>query len=412
MESSTLLLPKSVLRLLPALLFAALPGATLTAADGKDSDVIYRGMQRAVRSDVSPPLRSMKPLPPQPGRDRDEFEERESGLKALPGPRDVDPLVQRHAGTQLIPGPIISFNGQPNVNGVSPPDPVADVGPNHYVIMANLTFTIYDKSGNLLLGPLNNNTLWQGFGGACQTQNSGDPVVLYDHLDDRWILTQFTSSAPFFNCVAVSTSPDPTGSYFRYAFSTGANFPDYPKYGLWWDALYISTREFNGPFVGVGAYAVNRAQLIAGNPAPQVISFLAPPGAQPWNVGDGLLPSDLDGPNLPPAGEPNFFVGSMDNGFGAPQDALTLWKFHADFSGPNSSFTLTNTIPVAAFDSNFPCSGGPGSRACIPQPGTANKIDILGYRQRPIFRLAYRNFGTHESLVTNQSVEAAPNIAG
>ncbi|MCI0644019.1 MAG: hypothetical protein L0346_03955, partial [Chloroflexi bacterium] len=132
-----------------------------------------------------------------------------------------------------------------------------------------------------------------------------------------------------------------------------------------------------------------------------------------FNIGDGLLPTDLDGQALPPPGTPNFFVGSMDNGgpYGAPMDALTMWEFDVDFvTPPNSTFTLAHTLSVAAFDSIYPCT--PTSRACIPQPATANKIDILSYRQRPIHRLAYRNFGTHESLVTNQSVEAAANVAG
>src|SRR5262249_23647096 len=150
-------------------------------------------------------------------------------------------------------------------------------------------FAIYSKTGTLLFGPVNINTLWAGFGGPCQTENAGDPVVLHDQLDDRWILTQFTSAGPtFFNCVAVSTTPDPTGSYFRYAFTTGVNFPDYPKYGVWPDAFYIATREFDpgGAFAGVGAYALNRAQIVAGNPAAQVISFIAPPGGTPYNTGD------------------------------------------------------------------------------------------------------------------------------
>ncbi len=146
-----------------------------------------------------------------------------------------------------------------------------------------------------------------------------------------------------------------------------------------------------------------------------MISFLVTPASAggAYNIGDGLLPSDLDGSTLPPAGTPNFFMGSMDNGgpYGAPQDALTLWKFTADFTTPaNSTFVLANTIPIAAYDTIFPCS--PTSRNCIPQPGTTNKIDILSYRQRPMHRLAYRNFGTHESLVTNQSVEASTTMAG
>ncbi|MCA9869645.1 MAG: hypothetical protein KC487_04600, partial [Anaerolineae bacterium] len=135
-------------------------------------------------------------------------------------------------------------------------------------------------------------------------------------------------------------------------------------------------------------------------------------GATPYNVGMGLLPADIDGPTLPPGGSPEYYMGSMDDGggLGAPQDALTLWKFTADFNTPaNSSFVLANTIPIAPYDT-IPafCSG----RSCVPQPGTANKLDSLAYRQRPMFRLAYRNYGSHESLVTNQTVEASTTMSG
>jgi hypothetical protein len=386
------------------------------AAEDVIASAEYRGTWEVVKFDVSPPLRDIKPLPIPDGMPY-------GGLMVDPesdwigplGPQDFDMIVQPELGPWEIPAPVVSFDGPSNISGVSPPDPVGDVGPNHYVAMSNLYFQIFNKSGTSLYGPAANNTLWAGFGGNCQTSNDGDPIVLHDQLSDRWILTQFTASSPYYNCVAVSTTSDPTGSYYRYAFSTGANFPDYPKYGVWPDAIYISTREFAGSsFAGVGAYAINRAQIVAGNPTPTVISFLATPGGSggAFNVGDGLLPSDLDGDALPPAGSPNYFMGSMDNGatYGAPQDALTLWKFTADFTTPaNSTFVLTHTIPILPYDTMFaPCSG----RSCIPQPGTSNKIDILSYRQRPMHRLAYRNFGTHESLVTNQSVEAVANIAG
>ena len=206
---------------------------------------------------------------------------------------ELDPVVQSvvggkesSGGTEISP-PIVSFNGQPNVNGVVPPDPNGTVGPNHVVTMVNLTFQIFNKTGNSLFGPAKNNTLWAGFGGDCQTENAGDPVVLYDRAADRWFLSQFTASGPtFFECVAISTTPDPTGSYFRYAIATGNKFPDYPKAGVWPDAYYFSTREFltGATFSGVGAYALNRAQAMAGNPNPQVISFLVPPGhgGQRW----------------------------------------------------------------------------------------------------------------------------------
>ncbi len=388
------------------------PAQTEPGAEGTFG--IYRGLSEVVKFDISPALRDI-PAVEINKKEITEILERPTGLEGPLGPQDTDSIVQSVKGPDLIPTPIVSFDGPTNIASVSPPDPVGDVGPNHYVAMSNLYFAVYNKTGTVLYGPAANNTLWAGFGGDCETDNSGDPIVVYDQLADRWILTQFTASGPtYFNCVAVSTTPDPTGTYYRYAFSSGSNFPDYPKYGVWPDALYISTREFAGAsFAGVGAYAVDRAQLIAGNPTPQVISFLVPPGAMPYNVGDGLLPTDLDGTTLPPGGSPNYFVGSMDDGgpYGAPQDALTIWEFAVDFVTPaNSSFTLANTVPVAPFDSMFPCS--PGSRDCIPQPGTTNKIDVLSYRQRPMWRLAYRNFGSHESLVTNQAVEAAANIAG
>jgi len=398
------------------LLLAGLGAAQGQSPGSPTVQGIYRGLAPVVKFDVSPPLRDMQVIAPSGGQLR-ENEDRDLLPYKVRFAPEWDPVVQSTVGGRgngnetEIPGPIVSFNGQTNTSGVAPPDPNGAVGPNHIVTMCNLSFEIFDKQGTVLFGPAANNTLWAGFGGACQTENAGDPVVLYDQLADRWFLMQFTSAGPtFFNCVAVSQTNDPTGAYFRYAISTGINFPDYPKAAVWPDAFYISTREFAGgsTFVGAGAYALNRAQAEAGNPSAQVISFLAPPNPL-YVVGDGLLPSNLDGFTLPPAGAPNYFLGSQDNNgpYGAPSDALNLYKFHADFAIPaNSTFTLTNTIPVAPFNSILGLCGGATGRACIPQPNTTVKIDHLGYRQRPLFRLAYRNFGDHEALVTNQSVSA------
>ncbi|QQR72141.1 MAG: choice-of-anchor J domain-containing protein [Holophagales bacterium] len=378
--------------------------------------ITFRGASRAIQFDVSPPLRDIPPIKPIPGLSLQTRREGMPGedLNKTTGPQSIDLLVQDWIGSGEMPAPSISFNGPSNVSGVSPPDPVGDVGPNHYVAMSNLSFQVFSKTGTSLYGPALNNTLWSGFGGPCQTENAGDPVVLYDQFADRWLLTQFTANGPtYYNCVALSTTNDPTGTYYRWAFTTGTNFPDYPKYGIWSDAYYISTREFAGsPFAGVGAYALNRTQMIAGNPAPQVVSFLAAPTGAGANVGDGLLPADIEGPVLPPAGTPEFFLGTQDDGgpYSAASDAINLYKFHVDFAVPaNSTFTLANTIPVGAFDSSpVFCSG----RACIPQPGTTNKLDHLGYRQRPLHRAAYRNFGDHEAIVTNQSVEASATMSG
>jgi hypothetical protein len=331
------------------------------------------------------------------------------------------------ASSAQIAAPIQNFEGLSNQDNfnifgfrVNPPDPNGDVGPNHYVEMINLVFGVYSKTGTLLLGPVDTGTLWAGFAIPDCTDPSGDPVVLYDQLKDRWILTQFTTRGPeYWNCVAISQTGDPTGAYYRYAFSTGVNFPDYPKYGVWRDSYIITTREF-GPTVeyGIGVYALERDKMAEGDPNARVVSFFLDgndPGILPL-VGDGLLPPDIDG-NLKPAnGAPAPLVGTQDDGgpYGAAFDALNIWELTLKWQAtPIASIALKTQLPVASFDSIFPCA--PTSRDCLPQPGVTDSsryLDILSYRQRPTFRLAYRNFKTYESLVTNQSVEALPGIAG
>src|SRR5438876_2816339 len=293
-----------------------------------------------------------------------------------------DNVVQKTSGGQaLIPAPLNTFEGLSNVDNanlfgfqVSPPDPNGEVGPNHYVEMVNLTFAVFARDGTLLMGPTSIGDLWSGFAIPDCTDLSGDPVVLYDQLEDRWILTQFTTRGPtFYNCIAVSQTGDPTGAYFRYAFSTGTNFPDYPKYGVWPNAYYIATREFapDDSFAGDGAYGLERDKILAGDPAARVVKFLLTPDSAPYLTGDGLLPTDLDGKRMPPAGSPNYYVGTMDDGafYGAPLDAINIFAFTVHWkSNPSASFDMVAQLPVAQFDSIFPCS--PGSRNCIPQPGT------------------------------------------
>jgi hypothetical protein len=285
--------------------------------------------------------------------------------------------------------------------------------------MVNLAFAVYDKAGNLLLGPVDTGTLWSGFEIPDCTDPSGDPVVLYDQFTDRWLLSQFTTRGPeYWNCVAVSTTSDPTGSYYRYAFSTGVNFPDYPKYGNWTDSYTITTREF-GPTIeyGIGVYALEKNKMVNGQPARSVRFFLDgnDPDVLPL-VGDGLLPGDVDGKQKPKTDSAIPIVGTQDNdaSYGATFDALNIFDLSVKWrSTVIASLDLNTQIPTAAFDSIFPCA--PSSRDCLPQPGIvdpAQYLDILSYRQRPTFRLAYRNFKDYEALVTNQSVEASPGVAG
>jgi hypothetical protein len=262
--------------------------------------------------------------------------------------------------------------------------------------------------------------LWTGFAIPDCTDASGDEVVLYDQFVDRWLLTQFTTRGPeYWNCIAISTTGDPTGSYYRYAFSTGANFPDYPKYGVWTDSYVITTREF-GPTVeyGIGVYALEKNKMVNGDPNARVVSFFLDgnaPGMLPL-VGDGLLPADVDGKQKPMTDAAIPLVGTQDDGggYGATFDALNIWDLYVKWrSTPLASLSLKTQLPVAPFDSIFPCA--PTSRDCLPQPGITNPaqyLDILSYRQRPTWRLAYRNFKDYETLVTNQAVEALPGVAG
>jgi hypothetical protein len=337
-----------------------------------------------------------------------------------------------------IPGPMANFEGisnQDNFNlfgfRVNPPDPVGDVGPNHYVEMVNLAFAVYDKQGTLLLGPVAIGDLWSGFAVEDCTDPSGDPIVVYDQLEDRWILSQFTTrgfddpTLPFYDCVAISQTGDPTGAYYRYAFITqpdtvdgGYFFPDYPKYGVWTDSYILTTRDFGlDDQYGISVYALEKNKMIAGNPKARAVQLFLDSAVVPLNLlGDGLLPPDIDGTRRPVDGVAAPIVGTQDDGggYGGTFDALNIWELKVQWkANPSASLALVAQLPVASFDSIFPCA--PTSRDCLPQPGITNPaqyLDILSYRQRPTWRLAYRNFGKYEALVTTQTVEAAPGVAG
>ena len=363
----------------------------------------------ATRNDVSAPLSSIQVIQPQQSKPDPDL----NTLRPLPNrgagklnPKEqfVDPLLQE-SGLALqqinIAAPIQNFDGVSNVNGVLPPDTNGDVGPNHYVQMVNLSFAVYSKTGTLLYGPAAGNTLWTGFGGVCSTSNDGDPIVQYDHLADRWMMSQFAlpnyPSGPFYECIAVSQTGDPTGAWYRYEFQISATkMNDYPHLGVWPDGYYMSVNQFVGTtWGGAGAVAFERDKMLQGLPAQAVYFDLY--SVDP-NLG-GMLPSDLDGP-APAAGTPNYFMQADDNGYGYPQDQLELWQFSVNWTTPSaSSFTQVGVFPTAAFDSDM-CLG---SRNCIPQSGTTRKLDAIA--DRLMYRLQYRNFGTHQAMVLNQTVD-------
>ena len=265
----------------------------------------------------------------------------------------------------------------------APPDTNGDVGATQYVQIVNEGFQVFDKTtGASKLGPSGISTIWSGFGGVCQSNGNGDPVVLYDQLADRWVISQFAGvSVPTDECVAVSTTGDATGSYYRYDFHLGSNFFDYPHLSVWPDGYYMSMNVFNASgtaFLGPQPFAFDRARMLSGLPATFVTTGIT--GGSGEEV---YLPADLDGSTLPPAGAPATFVEFPGGG------AYRTFHFHADFTTPaNSSFTLFGSPAAAGF--SLLC---PTTRACVPQAGTTAKVDGIG--DRLMFRLAYRNFGDH-----------------
>jgi hypothetical protein len=417
-----------------ALLAALLSTVGTGQAESATSRRGVRGPKftKAAAFDVSKPLRELaKTAPSTKARGGEVRPDR--GPAIADRGHSKDGAIQSEAAPAAIPDPLVNFEGMSNQDNfdvfgfrVNPPDPVGDVGPNHYVEMVNLVFAVYDKAGNKLIGPIDTGSLWADFDVPDCTDPSGDPIVVYDQFVDRWLLTQFTTSGlddptkPFWNCVAISTTGDPTGTYYRYAFETEnfQFFPDYPKYGVWTDSYVITTREF-GPTIeyGIGVYALEKNKMVNGQPARAVSFFLDgnDPDILPL-VGDGLLPADIDGKQKPLTDAKIPLVGTQDDGgpYGATSDALNIWDLQVKWrSTPIASLVLSTQLPTASFDSIFPCA--PGPRDCLPQPGITNPeqyLDILSYRQRPTWRLAYRNFKGYEALVTNQSVEALPGVAG
>jgi hypothetical protein len=310
--------------------------------------------------------------------------------------------LQRSAFTLAAPSPLLNFDGIGNgfsgpqgtySVGSAPPDPNAAVGPNHIVETVNTHLAVFNKSGSVLYGPVPLNTLWSGFGGGCQTNNDGDPSVSYDRAADRWVIQQFSvSTTPYLECVAVSQTPDPLGAYNRYSFQY-TDFPDYPKLAVWPDAYYVTYNMFTGgtTYNGGRICALDRARMLAGAAATQQCFVTT------TSFG-GLLASDSQGASPPPAGSPDYVVSLASSA-----SQLAYWKFHVDWATPaNTTFTGPATLATSAFSEA--CSGG----TCIPQAGTTQKLDSLG--DRLMYRLAYRNFGDHQSLVVNHSVTAGSSV--
>jgi subtilisin-like proprotein convertase family protein len=331
-----------------------------------------------------------------------------------------DPVAQLSAPEALAPTPSLFFGGLNSDDNaaafgtrVMPPDTVGDVGPNHYVQMINNLFRVFDKSGAPLTPKLTLGSLFATLSGACANRNDGDPVVLYDPLADRWLLSQFCTVANPNNhqLIAISKTADPAGAYYLYDFAMPNNkFNDYPKLGVWTDAYYMTDNQFNQAgtlFQGAGAFAFDRAKMLAGDPTASYVYFDIENGNP--SIG-GVLPVDIDGLTPPPAGTPGYFAYFTADEFtdaAHPFDSLRIFELRPNFATPTAS-TFTeragSPLAVAAFDPRSPTG-----RDDIEQPPPASSAAFLdAIMDRLMFRLSYRNFGSYESLVLTHTV----NVSG
>jgi hypothetical protein len=299
-------------------------------------------------------------------------------------------------------GSRVSINN-PNT-GVSPGDPVVEVGANHVIYAVNgvtTTFKIYDKAGTLVAGPTSFGSLAPA-GNACTTDR-GDPLVYFDRQANRWFMLSMDDGGV---CTFVSKTSDPvTGGWWFYRYATLA-FPDYPHCGIWSDAYVCSTNE--GSIAGADVYAFDRANMLTGATARPAQRFNSVPTLPGYGF-QIVTPATFYGTTAAPAGRKQILARHRDDeahdgaSASATQDFLELFEMNIDWNTPaNSGITALPRIAITEFNSWFI---NYSTFATVPQPGSTSKLDPI--REVLLNQLSYRNFGTHESIVgsfaTNQN---------
>lgn len=383
----------------------------------------------AVKSDTSAPLSSLLPLYQAPPRVERAHTTNGapppggSGTIAPPAaiPAEGAAIEQVTQGSHPPATMDISFDGlgagfigpQGQTDARNPSDNSLAVGPNEIVQIINSRMAIYAKkgahfpaTGKVLLGPVITNTLFAGFGGQCEKQISGDAVVRYDQLAGRWlfVLPIFRRppdqpNGPYGMCYAVSTGPDPLGSYYRYEFSRPL-FPDYPRPAIWPDGYYLPTST-GDTVIQKHVCAAERKQMLQGLPAREQCVIV-----------DGvnfLNCADIDGRRLPPAGAPNIVMatGGTQLHENFEDNSIYAWKFHVDWNDPAKTH-LDGPEKISVAPYHYLCDGQLSK--CVPQPNTDVRLDSQG--DKLMQRLAYRNFGRHQSIVAAHSVDTKAGGGG
>jgi len=348
---------------------------------------------------VTRPLRDMKGLTQIPEK-KEEYRESKDRLKRQPQYfeftgadgalyQNDDASIQKEMGTKNGTQLRANFAGQ-STGGSRPFDPSGAAGPNHYVQMINATtFRVYNKETGSPIGAAQSlGALWNP-----DTQNNGDPIVLYDKAADRWFLAQFGS---FFNneiYIAISTTGDPLGSYYTYTFES-PSFPDYLKFSVWQDGYYMTANTSTQR-----VFAFERDAMLAGTPgARSVFATYNPPDGGGFFV--PLAGCAADG-TLPPAGTPCPIFSYSDNGWGGGnQDRVNIYNMTVNWTTntPSASITSANNVNTAAFDGSYNNNWDD-----VAQPGTTQKLDGIG--GICMYRGQWKTWGDYNSVVLNWAVK-------
>jgi hypothetical protein len=351
-------------------------------------------------------------------------------------------LIGAPASPSVVGAPLVTFDGMAANDGqittggiVAPSDQNMAVGPKDVVQTTNVGFRIWDKAGNPKIPGKAIKSLFAKIGGICASTERGDPIVQYDRQANRFVISQFnfaaSNAAPFYECIAISKTSDATGPYYAYAFQTptetppnptpgpGQNFPDYPHFGTWIDGYYMTVNQFDRSkpsgqqFNGTGVYAFNRAKMLIGDPTANFIYFNLNLASHPEGIAS-VQPADIDGFQLPAAGQPCPFAYELSDEYEIPpynKDAIRMFDFHADFNTPaNSTFTERPESPIllAPYDPRMP-EFESGTRAEVQQPPPAVASDSLNaISYHLMYRLQYRRLGNNENLTSAFMV----NISG
>ena len=321
-----------------------------------------------------------------------------------------------------MPSPLLTFEGLSVAEApFGVPDTNGDVGPNHYIEAVNGAFRVFDKNGNPLSPVTTYDTLFSPLVGTpCSGSNSGDPFVFYDHLADRWVISDFAFagiSGPFYQCIAVSQTSDPvSGGWFLYALQHEPSHSDwigdYPKFAWWSDpqpggAYYLTVNLIDlspvGSFEGVRVFALDRASMLAGGPA-NAIAFTVPLAG----LGDSysFVPATFRTGDPPPSGRDEFLL-AVDSPFNENTTLTQIkgWLFHVDFATPGNStlgiggnHSPNAMITVSPFVEAWTNAAG---WAIVQQQNTGDRIATLG--DRIMTPVVYQNRGGTESLWADQT---------